>query len=278
MSDLASHPIDVERIRTFFKPRPIDAHKGMFGHVLVIGGDYGMPGAVRLAAESALRIGAGLVTVVTRKAHVTAVVGQRPELLCYGMDISLKYLPTLLDRATVVVLGSGLGQSRWSKRLFRAVLARDIPMIIDADGLNLLAELPMIPKDKSWVLTPHPGEAARLLGENTTTIQSDRHSAIMALEQRYGGVIILKGAGTLITTTGQATLHCLAGNSAMATAGMGDVLSGMIGGLLAQGLSRWEAAQAGVFLHATAADRVVAATGKRSLLASDLFEMIARLN
>ncbi|PJD93317.1 MAG: NAD(P)H-hydrate dehydratase [Legionella sp.] len=275
MAHDASHPLSLEEIYSYLKPRPNDAHKGMFGRVLVIGGDYGMPGAVRLAAESALRVGAGLVTVATRKAHVTAIMSGRPELLCYGMNSSFKLLPQLLQQATVIVLGPGLGQSAWSKRLFQAILNSDRPMVIDADGLNWLARHPHISKSKNWILTPHPGEAARLLGGSIGDVQSDRYAALRALEQRYGGVIVLKGAGTLIGTANQDLRHCLAGNPSMATAGMGDVLSGMIAGLLAQGLTPWEAAQAGVMMHATAGDRAAAQRGSRVLLASDLFDEIA---
>ena len=264
-------------IQPFFKPRPVDAHKGLFGRILVIGGDYGMPGAVRLAGEGALRVGAGLVTVLTRPRHISAVVSERPELLCYGSSYSLNTLKHLLETATLVIIGSGLGQSAWSKRLFTAVMECSLPKVIDADGLNWLARTRSLPKAASWVLTPHPGEAARLLGKSTAEVQHNRQQAALDLQQRYGGVVVLKGAGTLITAAEQAMVQCKAGNPAMATAGMGDVLSGMIGGLWAQGLSAWEAAQAGVVMHATAADRVVAKQGSRGLLAADLFTELSNM-
>lgn len=263
--------IAFEDIQPFFKPRSHDAHKGLFGRVLVIGGDYGMPGAVRLVAEGALRVGAGLVTVLTRSKHVTSVVSDRPEILCYGSQFSLRILKRLLEKATLIVIGSGLGQSRWSKRLFDTTIESDLPKVIDADGLNWLARMTSLPKTPSWILTPHPGEAGRLLGKQTVDVQQNREQAVLELQQRYGGVVVLKGAGTLIATAKQSLVQCTAGNPGMASAGMGDVLSGMIGGLLAQGLSPWEAAQAGVVMHATAADRVVAKQGHRGLLASDLF-------
>ncbi|MGV3740497.1 MAG: NAD(P)H-hydrate dehydratase [Gammaproteobacteria bacterium] len=263
--------IALNDIQTFFKPRPVDAHKGMFGRILVIGGDYGMPGAVRLAGEAALRTGAGLVTVFTRSAHVPVVVTARPELLCYGSTFSLRILKRLLAQATLVVMGSGLGQSLWSKRLFDTVMDSNLPKIIDADGLNWLARSSQTPKTSEWILTPHPGEAARLLGKRIDDIQNNRQAAVLELQNRYGGVIVLKGAGTLIATAGQELVQCTAGNPAMASAGMGDVLCGLIAGLVGQSLSLWEAAQAGVVMHATAADRVVARQGHRGLLASDLF-------
>lgn len=269
--------IDLADVQPWMKPRPVEAHKGMFGRILVVGGDYGMPGAVRLAAEGAARIGAGLVTVLTRPEHVAAVVSQRPELLCYGTDLSSDIVTALLASATIVVLGSGLGQSAWSKHLFDAVMATDLPKVIDADGLNWLAKTQNLSTSSNWILTPHPGEAARLLGKHLGVIQSNRTAAVLELQHRYGGVIVLKGAGTILSTAEQPLVKCLAGNPAMASAGMGDVLSGLIAGLLGQGLSLWEAAQAGVVMHASAADRAVAKRGPRGLLALDLLPELATM-
>lgn len=264
--------ITMEDIQPYLQPRPLDAHKGLFGHVLVVGGDIGMPGAVRLAGEAALRVGAGLVSVCTRPAHVFIVVSGRPELLCYGTHISLRTVKRLLAAATVVAVGPGLGQSTWSKRLLQAVFASKLPLVIDADGLNLLARMRTLPPSPAYILTPHPGEAARMLGMSTADIQNNRTQAVSLLQQKFGGVVVLKGAGTLVGAADQDLVQCGAGNPAMASPGMGDVLTGMIAGLLAQGLSPWEAAQAGVVLHAHAADRAVAKQRRRSLLASDLFD------
>lgn len=272
-SVLLAHALSLETVQSYFKPRPLDAHKGLFGRILVIGGDLGMPGAVRLAAEGALRVGAGLVTVVTQPAHVAAVVTGRPELLCYGMDAPFAGLAELLANATVVVLGSGLGQSLWSQQLFEQVMTADVPMVIDADGLNALAREPR--QSSSWVLTPHPGEAARMLECSIVDIQRNRIQAITALQQRYGGIVVLKGFGTLLYSDASLLMRCDAGNPAMASAGMGDLLSGMIAGFIGQGLTLWEAAQAGVMLHAVAGDRAVAKRGSRGLLASDLLRELA---
>ena len=267
-----SHPLVqalcLEAVELYFKPRPLDAHKGMFGRILVVGGDLGMPGAVRLAAEGALRVGAGLATVVTRHAHVAAVVAGRPELLCYGMDAPFEGLTVLLTNATVGVLGSGLGQSLWSHHLYEQVITASMPMVVDADALNWLALDPR--HCSSWVLTPHPGEAARLLACSIKDIQQDRIQAVTALQQRYGGIVVLKGSGTLLCADDSRLIRCDAGNPAMASAGMGDLLSGMIAGFMGQGLTHWEAAQAGVLLHALAGDRAVSKRGSRGLLASDL--------
>ncbi len=275
MLSAQAQAITLEDVQSFLKPRPVDAHKGLFGRVLVVGGDYGMPGAVRIAAEGALRVGAGLVTVLTRSAHIAAVVSERPELLCYGTDVSLKIVSELLAHANFVVLGSGLGQSAWSQRLFDAVFESDLPKVIDADGLNWLARRQNLSPSSNWILTPHPGEAARMLSKQVADIQNNRSAALLALQNRYGGVIVLKGAGTLLMGPDQKLVQCLAGNPAMASAGMGDVLSGLIAGLAGQGLSLWEAAQAGVVMHATAADRVVAKRGSRGLLALDLLPELA---
>ncbi len=247
-------------------PRARGSHKGDFGHVLVVGGEQGMAGAVRLAAEAAARCGAGLVSVATRAAHAAGLNAGRPELMVHGVERA-GALDPLLARASVVVVGPGLGQGRWSRTLLERVLDTGLPLVVDADALNLLARDPLA-RD-NWILTPHPGEAARLLDTGTAAIQSDRFAALAALRKRYGGVAVLKGAGTLIDDGGLPAV-CGAGNPGMASGGMGDVLSGVLGALLAQGLTPGEAARAGVCLHARAADREAARHGERGLLASDL--------
>ncbi len=269
--------LTLKLVQSWFTPRPCDAHKGLFGHVLVIGGDHGMPGAVRLAAEGAARVGAGLVTVATRPRHVISTVSTRPELLCYGIGTSANNLNPLIAAASVIVLGPGLGQSTWSKKLFDQAVKSKLPLIVDADGLNWLARaMPPIQRD-NWILTPHPGEAARLLDRPVEQIQEERALAAQLLQQRYGGVVVLKGAGTWLATTGQPLQQCCAGNPGMASAGMGDLLSGMIAGLHAQGLDLWQAALAGVMFHAEAADRVSSKQGARGMLASDLLAEIPAL-
>lgn len=248
--------------------RERDAYKGNYGHVLVIGGDYGMGGAVRMAAEAAARVGAGLVTVATRPEHVSIVSGSRPELMCYQVA-DVHDLENLLESATVIVIGPGLGKSDWAKALLNKVLITKIPKVLDADSLNLLAESPTQRED--WILTPHPGEASRLVNVSCQEIQSNRFKAIRRLSRRYRGVIVLKGAGTLIKGRGKEISVCSGGNPGMASGGMGDILSGVIGGLLAQRLSLVAAAQGGVFIHSLAADRAAEEGGERGLLATDLF-------
>ena len=249
-------------------------HKGRYGHVLVIGGDTGMSGAAHLAATAAARAGAGLVSVATRPAHAALLNLTRPELMCHGVD-SAADLAGLLGRATVLAIGPGLGQGDWGRQLLAAALETRLPMVVDADALNLLAAAPRQRED--WVLTPHPGEAARLLGcTHSAEIQHNRFAAARALQARYHGVIVLKGAGSLIQADAGPPVVCAAGNPGMASGGMGDVLTGVIAGLLAQQLSPHAAATAGVVLHATAGD-LAARDGERGLLADDLMAPLRML-
>jgi hydroxyethylthiazole kinase-like uncharacterized protein yjeF len=265
--------LNLKALRRLLPSRPRDAHKGLFGHVLVIGGDHGMAGAVRMAGEAALRVGAGLVSVATRSEHIGIVSTARPELMCHGMHHPAD-LQKLLAHATVIVLGPGLGQSSWSQELFNTALTAEQPKIIDADGLNLLAHRPQ--KRNDWILTPHVGEAARLLDCTVEEIQKDRVGTAKKLHDKFDGVIVLKGAGSLIATKNSMNI-CNAGNPGMASGGMGDVLSGIIGGLLAQRLELQQAAELGVCLHATAGDYAAKENGERGLLAMDLMRHLQRL-
>jgi NAD(P)H-hydrate epimerase len=261
--------LELEPLLARLPARPATAHKGLYGTVLVVGGDYGMAGAAALAAEAALRCGAGLVQVATRPQHVTALVARTPEAMPRGISNASEFAP-LLDTADVLVAGPGLGQSPWSIELLQRALASGKPLVLDADGLNLLANgaLGEIGRRDNWVLTPHPGEAARLLSCATTQVQEDRFAAVSALQARYGGVVILKGNGSLVSD-GESVLLSDYGNPGMASGGMGDVLSGVIGALLAQHLPAVEAVALAVCLHGAAAD-IAAREGQRGLAASDL--------
>lgn len=242
-------------------------HKGQQGHVLVIAGGIGMAGAARLAGEAALRVGAGLVTVATRTENVAAIVAQRPELICRGVETAADLAP-LVERADVLVIGPGLGQDEWARTLVDAVSGTQKPVVIDADGLNLLAQSPCHGEHR--ILTPHPGEAARLLGRTTLEIQNDRLDAARSIVERYGGTVVLKGAGTLVIERDGLPSICDQGNPGMASPGMGDVLTGVIAGIAAQTARLADAARAGVLVHAMAGD-MAARRGERGLLASDLF-------
>lgn len=254
-------------------PRPLDAHKADFGHVLVIGGDLGTGGAVLLSAEAALRCGAGLVSVATRPEHVAAGLARLPETMWLGVH-SANQLMGVLPRASVLVVGPGLGQAAWGRSLLSAVTHARLPQVWDADALNLLAGAPLALPSGS-VLTPHPGEAARLLGISTEAVQADRPGAARKLARRYASVCVLKGAGTLVAEPGGRLALCERGHPAMAGAGLGDVLTGVVAALLAQGLEAWPAACLAVWLHARAGERL--GRGGRGLAASDLVPVIREL-
>ncbi|OGT57588.1 MAG: hypothetical protein A3F14_05670 [Gammaproteobacteria bacterium RIFCSPHIGHO2_12_FULL_43_28] len=259
---------------SLLKPRTRDWHKGMSGHVLIVGGYPGYSGAPRMAAEAALRIGAGLVSVATHPEHAASLNAFLPEIMCHGIHTPDDLSP-LIERADVIVFGPGLSQTSWAKLLFTKVYETALPLVVDADGLNLLATDANV--RENWVLTPHPGEAARLLNESTEVIQQDRLLAVNTIQQRYGGVCVLKGAGTLISAPPALPALCNKGNPGMASAGMGDVLSGVIGGLIAQKIPLGDAAKLGVYIHAMAGD-LAAKEGERGMIATDLMPYLRRLN
>ena len=253
-----------------------EMHKGDAGRVLVVGGDRGMLGAVLLAGEAALRCGSGLVTVAGSEAHLDLPALRFPELMSAD---ALQLSPEQISqRADAVVLGPGLGQSDWSAQVFERFIDVDVPMVVDADGLNWLARSgrhASARQHSARVLTPHPGEAAGLLQCTAAEIQADRLQAAREIAAKYGGICVLKGAGTLVACADGPMFLCDKGNPGMATAGMGDVLSGIVGSLAGQGLPVAAAAAAGVWLHGTAADGAVQTTGERSLLARDVIHHLA---
>lgn len=247
--------------------RPRASHKGNFGRVLIVGSGSGMPGAVRLSGEACLRVGAGLVTVAVAPENVPAISAGRPELICLQLT-GASVLAEAIDKADLIAIGPGLGRTPWAREALQVVLGSDKPLVVDADALNLIAEAGTPPRD-NWILTPHPGEAARLLDITTEQIQANRLAALDQLVDRYGGVVVLKGAGTLVGTKGRIPALCERGNPGMASAGTGDVLTGAIAGILAQCRDSWLAARVGVLVHAMAGD-AAARTGERGLLASDV--------
>ncbi|MFT3905387.1 MAG: NAD(P)H-hydrate dehydratase [Steroidobacteraceae bacterium] len=251
-----------------------EAHKGEFGRVLIIGGAVGMPGAVRLAGEAALRCGAGLVTVACAPENLPIVAAGRPELILLPLPDAAP-LAAALQAAEIIAIGPGLGRSAWSRRVLERVLEANRPLIIDADALNLLAEAGRSAPPGS-ILTPHPGEAGRLLGRHGALVQKDRLAALDALLERHDATIVLKGAGTLVGRRGQVTALCERGNPAMAGPGMGDVLTGAIAGILGQCRDPWLAARAAVLVHAMAGDEMARVIGARGLLAGELAEELTR--
>lgn len=257
------------------RPRRRASHKGEHGHVLIIGGAPGMPGAVRLAGETALRAGAGLVSLATHPDHAAWLPMTRPELMSHAVAQPRDLAP-LLARADVLAIGPGLGQNAWGQALLAAALETGLPLVLDADALNLLAREPL--RRGNWILTPHPGEAARLLDTTAADVEADRYAAVRTLSERYGGTVVLKGTGSLVATGNTPVVVCDRGNPGMASGGMGDVLTGLIAALRAQGLKETEAAEAGVWLHG-AAGEAGAREGERGLLAGDLPALLrAELN
>jgi NAD(P)H-hydrate epimerase len=245
------------------------SNKGSHGHVLVIGGGLGMPGAARLAGEAALRAGAGLVTLAVHPGN-SSIATARPELMCVGAS-SVADLAPFLGRATVIAAGPGLGKGAWAEELIEAAVGSGLPLVMDADALNWLAAHPR--SCDHWVLTPHPGEAARLLGTTPAAVQADRLRSARELQARYGGVAVLKGAGTIVYPPGGPAFVCDRGNPGMAAGGMGDVLTGVVAGIVAQCGDLALAAQAGVFVHAQAGD-LASRAGERGMLASDVLRQV----
>lgn len=258
------------------QPRVKDSYKGLNGHVLLVGGNHGMPGSILMAAEAAICSGAGKVTVATRPEHEQMITLRRPELMTVSLEDKPDLLPLLADK-DVVVIGPGLGKDAWALSLVKSVLQAECPVVMDADALNLLSEHPQLrgTQKSPIILTPHTGEAAKLLNGSSAEIQKDRFAAAEQLCSFYKAVTVLKGAGTLIYDNKEMAL-CSDGNPGMAVAGMGDVLSGVTGALLGQGLSTTEAARLGVWLHANGADDLAEQQGELGLLATEIIPSIRR--
>ena len=252
-------------------------HKGDNGRLLVIGGGPGMPGAVRMAGEAALRVGAGLVRLATHPRHAAFVATQVPELIVHEVDAAAALDDVALG-CDAIAIGPGLGRSPWAAQMCEWALAQPLPLVIDADGLNWLADSGAIADHHCpRILTPHAGEAGRLLGRSAGAVQRDRIAAVTALAARYASTVVLKGARTLICGPSAAPPRvCLAGNPGMASAGTGDVLTGIAGGLLVQTHDAERSANAAVMIHALAGDSAAAARGERGLIATDLLDDVQR--
>lgn len=267
-------------IANLLQKRHRNSHKGSYGWMLGVGGNTGMSGAIRLAGEAALRAGAGKVTLATRHDHAALVNLACPELMVRGVD-DHSDLEGLVEAVDVVVTGTGLGQTAWSGKVLKTCLASPLPVVIDADGLNMLARMKPEAREapaQNWILTPHPAEAGRLLECTTRDIQSDRIGAALRIARRHRAIAVLKGCGTIVAEPGGRYAVCPFGNPGMATAGTGDVLAGVIGALIAQGVTDlWQAAMAGVLAHALAGDLAAAEVGVRGMLASDITVRLPRV-
>ena len=274
-SDQAGSLLTMDFLPETLKRRPRNSHKGNFGHVLAVGGIQGMGGAIRLCGEAALRSGAGKVTLATEAAHAGLVNLGRPELMVKAIGGKADLLP-LLEKDFVVAVGPGLGVTDWSQSMLKACLESQAPLVVDADGLNLLAQLTQrgFGGRDHWILTPHPAEAARLLACSVSEIQQDRVLSAKAIARNFGACVVLKGCGTVVVDpTGEYAI-CPGGNPGMATAGSGDVLTGIISALLGQGLSCFDAARIGVLAHARAGDLAAARLGEMALIAGDITESL----
>ena len=266
--------LSLSELLSRFPARARNTHKYTFGHVLLIGGNKGMPGAVLMSAEAALRTGAGLVSVATHPSHASYLVTRRPELMCRGIEAEADLL-SMLESASVVAIGPGLGRDAWAEQCHRIALAHcrasGKPMVIDADGLNLLDRQGRI--EENWILTPHPGEAERMLAGSG---HGDRFESVRRLQSHFGGHVLLKGAGTTIYDCKGYAL-CPYGNPGMSVAGMGDVLTGVIASLCAQQVAPEDAIRLGVCLHSFAGDIVADSEGPRGMFATDLLPVLKRL-
>ena len=275
------NPITIETKKLLRKLlRNSESHKGDFGHVLVVAGNIGFGGAALLSSKAAIKIGAGLVSLATRSEHLQAALSFAPEVMTKPVD-SGQSLENYLDFPTVICLGPGLGKDYWSEQMIYKSLENSqknkTPILIDADGLNLLPEFSKkLPLPKKIVLTPHLGEAARLLNTSVEKVKKNRVSAAKRISNKYNSVVVLKSHETLICKEDKIYI-CDKGNPGMATAGMGDVLSGMISGLIAQKLSLFEAACLGVDLHARAGDIYSEKNNQQSLLPTDIIDLFARV-
>ncbi len=283
----AAKRVTFAQIADYLPARSIVSHKGHHGHVWIIGGAFGMCGAVILAAEAALRAGAGKVTVVTHQAHISALNARLPEAMSFAWD-ALQDMPgqellyaALLAQADVLLIGPGLGQGIGGKNLLSLAIKwsneKKRPLVMDADALNLIASAPnefSYDSSKNWVMTPHPGEAARLLNVTVGDIQVDRFLSVVKLHQKWHATVLLKGAGTLIYGGDHVIYLSHTGNAGMASGGMGDVLSGIISALIGQGLPLTPAVKAAVFIHGLAADEVKKKQGERGMIASDLCQFL----
>jgi len=273
--------LEAEEVGALLPPRRRDAHKGSFGHVLVIAGSRGKTGAALLAAQAAGRSGAGLTTLAVPatlqpvlEAHVReamtaalADTGEGAAALAEGPALG-----ELLAGRNAVVCGPGLGQAAATRDLITHVVRRcAAPLVLDADGLNAVAGSDVLrERPGPTVVTPHPGEMGRLLGGDSARVQADRLGAARAFAREQRVVVVLKGARTIVAAPDGATAICPTGNPGMASGGTGDVLAGVIGALLGQGLSPFDAATLGVFAHGAAGDAVAARQGEVGLVASDL--------
>ena len=277
-----------ETVRAWLPRRPIDGHKGTFGHLLSVCGSRGMAGAACFAAEAAYRCGTGLVTAAMPEGIYPLLTTQVPEAVCTllpedvggGVDAAATaLLLPRLSKANAVLCGCGWGTGDGALAVLRFLLKEiTCPLVVDADGLNLLAaHIDTVETDAPLCLTPHPAEAARLLKTTVAAVEADRAHAAEMLAKRYGATVVLKGHETLIASPQKPTLKNQTGNDGLAKGGSGDVLAGMIAGLAAQGMPLYEAAACGVYLHGLAGERAASRLSRHGVLARDVIAELSHL-
>ncbi|MFC1461261.1 NAD(P)H-hydrate dehydratase, partial [Verrucomicrobiota bacterium] len=272
-----------------FLRRPRRSHKGSYGHVLMIGGASGYSGAIGMAARAATRSGAGLVTAVVPQGIVPVVSGTVPEAMIHGAaeteigSVASDCWPVWRDRLdefSALLVGPGMTRHNETRNLVTQILSDcTVPVVIDADALNVfegrLDDLGRCCRSECpLVMTPHPGEMGRLTGRSTDEVQADRFAVARDVAEKTGAVVILKGWGTVVAEQGQTLNVNMTGNPGMATGGMGDVLAGLLAGLLAQGLKPFDAARAAVYLHGRAGDEAAWETTESCLTAGDVIDSI----
>jgi len=283
--------LDALAVNGIAAERAADAHKGSFGHLLIVAGSRGKSGAAVLAARGALRAGAGLVTVATARGAQPLVAAQQAEAMTEGLAENRRgelagsapnQIAELLRDRSALALGPGLGSGKETQNAARgAILACQKAAVVDADGLNALAASPktlsaLRRRQRPLVLTPHPGEAGRLLGEDAGVVEADRLSAVLRLVERTGATVVLKGRRTLIASPDGRVSVNSTGNPGMASAGSGDVLTGILGALLARGISPRDSARLGVYVHGDAGDRAAALRGGEGFSASEIADQVPR--
>ncbi len=267
--------IDGTFVNTFIKRRTKELHKGQCGNVLIIAGSEGMAGAAMLSAKGALRSGAGLVKIsLPAELYPLMQIGV-PEAICVSRSLP----PEELEKFHAIVVGPGLGDDLCNVPIIERVLSVKTPCIVlDADGINLLSRNDKLKEvykkaGERVILTPHPGEAGRLLACKSEEINQNRMKAALEISQRYSSITVLKGAGTLVATPNNGAYINTTGNPGMATGGSGDVLSGIIAALLGQGCACFEAAACGVYIHGLAGDIAAETLGEYGVIASDIAAM-----
>ena len=265
-------PITRKQVASYLKPRPQDSHKGMFGTVTVIGGANGMVGAAVLAGRAALKLGAGCVHVGLLADHAPGVDMRMPELMLHSANTALK-----VSKPDVIMIGCGLGHDLAAHKILHDAIKLPAALVLDADALNILADRPdlrgmLFERKHANVLTPHPGEASRLLACGTEDIQENRSTSALVLAKRYNASVVLKGAGSICATSDGKEYLNQTGNPGMSSAGMGDVLAGMIAAFIAQGMSADEALLLGVHLHGAAGDALAEQQASIGMSATEVTE------